>query len=324
MNKKNRLNSNGLLPESSIMSNWDSPIIKVSIVCTAYNHALYIRDTLGGFLSQKTNFTFEIIIHDDASTDATSDIIMEYQRYYPNIIIPILQKENQYSKGKSIFTTFINPVIRGKYIAHCEGDDFWIDPLKLQKQYDELENNQSCDICFHPAQGIYPNGTKKLISFHSDKERIIPIGVVILGGGGFMPTASIFYRKEILTKIDEFNIRYGQFPVGDVMLQFLASIKGGALYLPIVGSVYRINSIGSWSSRMQNNSEYSKSIRKKTILWNEKLNEFTGWQYDEFFKQKIQNILIGYVTNPYMDKEERLYFSKVYGKYINPISKSRM
>ena len=324
MNKKNRLNSNGLLPESSIMSNWDSPIIKVSIVCTAYNHALYIRDTLDGFLSQKTNFAFEIIIHDDASTDETPNIIMEYYRRFPGIIIPILQKVNQYSKGTRIFSTFLNPIIRGKYIAHCEGDDYWIDPEKLQKQFDALEENQTCDICFHPAKALYPNGTSRIMCLHSkSKKKIFSIGDVILGGGGFMPTASLFYRKEIRTSVDAFFEKYGKFPVGDVMLQFLASRRGGALYLPMIGSVYRVRSLGSWSSRMMNDSNFAKEVQKKSILWNEKLNEFTSYEYNYYFRKKITRILLSYVTNPYMEKDERIYFLQNYSSYLDKTLKIR-
>jgi len=109
----------------------------VSIVCITYNHERYIRDCLEGFLMQKTNFPIEILIHDDASTDSTADIIREYQKKRPDIIKPILQKENQYSKigcGPIIKNIFSR--CSGKYIALCEGDDFWTDQFKLQKQFD--------------------------------------------------------------------------------------------------------------------------------------------------------------------------------------------
>ena len=106
----------------------------LSICCVTYNHKKYIRQCLDSFLMQKTNFKFEIIIHDDASTDGTADIIKEYYEKYPDIIKPIFQTENQFSQGKSISKTFIYPRIKGKYVALCEGDDYWTDPYKLQKQ----------------------------------------------------------------------------------------------------------------------------------------------------------------------------------------------
>ena len=115
--------------------------ILVTVICLTYNHEKYIRECIDGFVMQKTNFAYEVIIHDDASTDNTAEIIKEYQQKYPDIIIPILQTENQYSKKVPIGKTFIYPRAKGKYIALCEGDDYWIDPYKLQKQVDFLEDN---------------------------------------------------------------------------------------------------------------------------------------------------------------------------------------
>src|SRR5690554_1582208 len=100
----------------------------VSICCITFNHGKFIREALEGFLSQKTNFCFEVLIHDDASTDDTATIIKEYASRFPNIIKPIFQKENQYSKGiRGMNRRFNFPRAKGKYIAMCEGDDYWID-----------------------------------------------------------------------------------------------------------------------------------------------------------------------------------------------------
>lgn len=101
----------------------------VSICCLTFNHEPYIRECLDGFLMQKTNFPFEVLIHDDASTDHTADIIREYEVQYPNIIKPIYQNENQYSKGVRVTWTFQFPRAKGKYIAMCEGDDYWTAPF---------------------------------------------------------------------------------------------------------------------------------------------------------------------------------------------------
>lgn len=122
-----------------MQSNDSKPI--VSICCLSYNHAPYIRQCLDGFMMQKTTFPFEVLIHDDASTDGTQAIIREYESKYPDIVKPIYQKENQYSKGIKVSAVYQYPRVRGKYVAMCEGDDFWIDSLKLQKQVDFLENN---------------------------------------------------------------------------------------------------------------------------------------------------------------------------------------
>lgn len=126
--------------------------IVVSVICLTYNHAPYIRQCLDGFVMQKTNFAFEVIVHDDASTDDTQSIIQEYADVYPKLFRPILQKENQYSKHMQIGKSYIFPCCRGKYIAYCEGDDYWTDPYKLQKQVDILESCPQYIFCCHRYQ----------------------------------------------------------------------------------------------------------------------------------------------------------------------------
>ena len=138
--------------------------VMVSICCATYNHAPCIRQCLEGFVMQRTNFKFEVLIHDDASTDGTADIIREYEAKYPSIIKPIYQTENQYSKGMSISATFNWPRAKGKYIAQCEGDDYWIDPLKLQKQVDLLESNINCSLCCTGYMIKYLDGKQKEVS----------------------------------------------------------------------------------------------------------------------------------------------------------------
>ena len=137
--------------------------ILVSICCITYNHEKYIRDAIEGFLMQKTDFPFEVLIHDDASTDGTADIIREYETKYPDIIKPIYQTENQYSKGIKISATYNYPRAKGKYIALCEGDDYWTDPLKLQIQVNVLEKHPQYVFCCHrfkryiQNEGVFEN-----------------------------------------------------------------------------------------------------------------------------------------------------------------------
>lgn len=132
----------------------------VSICCITYNHAPFIRKALNGFLMQqapscvpqgaKMSDWCEILIHDDCSTDGTTEIIKEYAVKYPNLIFPIYEEENQYSKGHvSDIDMFNYKRARGRYIAYCEGDDYWIDPQKLQKQVDFMDNHQEYSICMH-------------------------------------------------------------------------------------------------------------------------------------------------------------------------------
>ncbi|HAX96890.1 MAG TPA: glycosyl transferase family 2, partial [Prolixibacteraceae bacterium] len=127
----------------------------VSICCITYNQEKFIRDAIEGFLMQKTKFPIEVIIHDDASTDKTTDIIREYQSAHPDLIRAIYQSENQFSKGLDQALKHVYGGARGKYIALCEGDDYWTDPLKLQKQVDFMEAHPECTICFHQTLAKY-------------------------------------------------------------------------------------------------------------------------------------------------------------------------
>lgn len=129
----------------------DRPL--VSICCVTYNHAPFIRKCLDGFLMQETSFPVEILIHDDASTDGTDEIIREYSGRFPDVIYPLFESENQYGKGQHNEIDFYNyRRARGKYIAYCEGDDYWTDSRKLQKQVDFMENHPAFSVCFHRCQ----------------------------------------------------------------------------------------------------------------------------------------------------------------------------
>lgn len=137
--------------EQEVMAAWgkrSAPL--VSIVCLAYNHAPFIQQTLDGFLRQETDFPFEVIVHDDASTDATATIIREYAARYPSLIKPIYQHENQYRLGAPVSTQLFAQA-RGRYIAYCEGDDYWTDPRKLQIQVDFLEHHRDYVMTYHDA-----------------------------------------------------------------------------------------------------------------------------------------------------------------------------
>ena len=132
--------------------------ILVSVCSITYNQAPYIRQCIDGILMQKTNFKYEVIIHDDCSTDGTTEIIREYAEKYPDLIVPIFQSVNQYQNGnRSIMATFVYPKARGKYIAICEGDDYWTDPLKLQKQVDFLEEHPDYGMCYTKTYKLYNN-----------------------------------------------------------------------------------------------------------------------------------------------------------------------
>lgn len=130
----------------------------MTVCCTTYNHERYVSEAIESFLMQETDFPFEIIIHDDASTDGTAKIIREYEERYPRLIRTIIQSENQYSKAGLINPRFVFPEAKGKYLALCEGDDYWTDPGKLQKQVTFLEENPDYAITYSDCQPFDENG----------------------------------------------------------------------------------------------------------------------------------------------------------------------
>lgn len=252
--------------------------VMVSICCAVYNHAPYVRQAIEGFLMQKTNFRVEIIIHDDASTDGSADIIREYAALYPDLIKPILQTENQYSKGQSPIRRFILPILSGKYIAKCEGDDYWTHPDKLQKQVDFLEQNEDCSVCFHAVEVLIEDQSKKNYLYRPRKKPLnnrYHISYAITRGGGFMPTASIVYRSFDMAYYPDWALNA---PVGDAPLSLILGTNGNYGFLDIPMSVYRFRLPNSWSNAMQQNKKKIAHC-KKMLLMLDGFNQWTAYQY---------------------------------------------
>lgn len=265
--------------------------IKVSVICNAYNHGPYIRDALEGFVSQKTNFNYEVLIHDDASTDNTADIIREYEKKYPELIKPIYQIENQYSKGVNITKTFHLPRLKGKYVALCEGDDYWTDQEKLQKQYDAMEAHPELDICAHAVSKVQASNDRLICYIApSDKEIVFSTEEVIAGGGGFVATNSLFYRRELLEEQPEFR-KYC--PI-DYSLQIHGALRGGMLFLPDNMAVYRFLVAGSWTKRLANR-EYADGQRRKINRMLDMVDDETNKEYTEIIhRAKLESDFMYY------------------------------
>lgn len=224
----------------------------VSICCTAYNHEKYLAQTLDSFLAQQCDFPFEILIHDDVSTDATADIIREYAAKYPEIIRPMFQTENQYSKGVPINETFNFPRARGKYIALCEGDDFWCDPHKLQRQISYMESDPQCTFSFtngyvHDEAGVNPDrpflpyyeNEKPL--FHG-KSRLFTLDEI--ARINFIPTASFVFRVDALRSLPA-TFLDKECQHGDLRMKLFLTAAGHAWYEHMYGCTYRENVSGS-------------------------------------------------------------------------------
>lgn len=248
----------------------------VSICCIAYNHEKFIRDCLDGFMMQKTDFPFEVLIHDDASTDRTADIIREYAAKYPDIVKPICQTENQRSKGIINNIAYNYPRAQGKYIALCEGDDYWTDPLKLQKQFDFMESHPDYSCCFHNA--ITKNEkTGKQDLYHKKPISGTLAPGDILCGNGYMPTASVFFRSEFIKDIPEYR---KSSPVGDLPLEVCLAHKGKTKYFDETMSVYRLFASGSWSDRMAGDTDKAVRMFQRQIAWLDELADMIHSRQD--------------------------------------------
>lgn len=242
--------------------------IKVSVYCMAYNHEKYIRDALEGFIMQKTNFKFEVIVHDDASTDGTANIIKEYEQKYPDIIKPIYQSENQISLGIPVLSTYVLPKLRGVYVASCEGDDCWTDENKLQIQHDIMENNPECIFCTHKTR-VLDMQNKREVRFFPNESYGLKTGIVDrdvqfeISLFDLFHLTSWFFKK---SEVEKFFLNKPEFvkmmPTGDVgRLLYFANI-GGMYYIDKEMSLYRKGTEGSWTMRVERNADRCGHIKR--------------------------------------------------------------
>lgn len=249
----------------------------VSVNCITYNHEKYIGDTIEGFLMQKTNFDFEILIGEDCSTDNTRSICEKYAKKAPGKIRLITSDSNVGARKNS---ERLLEHSRGKYIALCEGDDFWTDPYKLQKQVDYMENHPECSLCFHAAKVVNEKGKETGGEFRPYKKNSISLtGEIIIGGGEFCPTASLFFPKKYLENPPEFFLKAH---IGDYPLQMMLASYGYAYYIDEIMSAYRIGVPGSWTNQLQLGSNFIEKIiqaKHNDISLLNGFNQFTKNKY---------------------------------------------
>lgn len=291
--------------------------IKVSIACLTYNHEKYIKKALDSFLMQEVNFLYEILINDDCSTDATIEILKEYENKYPDIIKVKYHTENMYSKGLTNPSGVYNfPRARGKYIAMCEGDDYFLDKHKLQKQYDYMENNQDCSFCFHSAKVVKMDKifSENLVRPYKKSMKISSEKIIDKKSG--YPTASLFFRKEYVKELPEF---YFKAAVGDIPLQIILANKGYAYYMDEEMSAYRIGDNYSWTN-LQKQGDYILKQEKYFINLQNMYNNFDI--YSEYkFSKEVSSAIKRVRFSTYMNtKKFDEILSKEYIRYFNELS----
>lgn len=297
------------------MQNWscdnaDAPLL--SVRCITYNQEQYISQALDGFLMQKTNFPFEVIVHDDASNDRTADIIREYEKKFPKIIKPIYETENQYSKADGSLARIVNAACKGKYIAFCEGDDYWIDEKKLQMQVDFLEKNPEYGMCYTDVDIFIENENRWCKKIVKNKVTVFDFENPY-NTKGYLCNCTWCFRKEIFDNLSENKKIYID---GCLRLFYDMLLCSKMKFLDCVTSVYRrCNSGVSHFSDDQLGKRYV--FEKSNFLFFQDYLPKFGF-YEENYKrlfEKNLNFLFPYAI--------QLNDNKIIDAYIDYLKKTK-
>ena len=260
---------------------------EVSVFVLSYNHGKYIQDCLEGILMQRCNFSFEIVIGEDFSTDDTRAKILDYANLYPGKFKLLLHSKNLGAKKNQALTY---QACSGKYIAVCEGDDYWTEPFKLQKQFDYLEINQDCSMVFHAAE--HKNEITGEVKIDSPKRikknHKFEMKHAILGGGDFITTNAIFFRSKYIKNIPKWVL---DAPVGDWPLTLLLASYGKIAYLHENMSCYRIMAEGSWSLKIKNDPQMDILFKTEMLkMWNE-FDIWSDYKYRIYSKKMVYKMM---------------------------------
>lgn len=296
---------------------------KVLCLCYTYNHSKYIEDTLNGFTMQKTNFPFACLVVEDCSTDGEQDVIkawlerecdMEKAEYInlelANVIVVpnktnilctfaiYLLKRNLWKEPqeKDILTEPWRE--KSEYEALCEGDDYWIDPLKLEKQVDIMDNNQDCSIVLSNGIILHEgSGAKEMINPIGDNvpSSFISIEQMLIERNNLIPTASMCFRNDIFMKMPDF---FKKCPIGDKPLRTWMALNGNVYYFNDSMVTYRSGAVGSFSFWSGRKKGYAKKLFQGMHVYYNALNEYTNHKHER---------LIKYLD----DKEEFFYYKRV-------------
>lgn len=268
----------------------DAKPLMVTIRCLTYNHEPYIRQCLEGFIMQKTNFRFEAIVHDDASTDGTAAIIREYAVKYPDIIKPIFETENQYSKHDGTIRRILDEHTHGKYVALCEGDDYWIDPYKLQKQVDFLESHLECGMCYMRIRKYYQKNNRFGDIWGGESTTFDKLLVA-----NTVPTLTTMFRKELY---DAYSMQIVPdskgWLMGDYPMWLWFAYESSIAFIPDIVGVYRIvDGSASHSTSIISYVKFLINVRDIQIFFIEKyLIKSTSVIYKEqLFWQLVLSVL---------------------------------
>jgi len=296
--------------------------MKVSVSLITYNHEKYIAQAIDSVLMQKTNFDYEIIIGEDDSEDNTRTIVQEYKKRYPDKIKLFLndRKNVIYINGKATGRwNLVNNLkhARGKYIALLDGDDYWTDPLKIQKQVDFLDGNPECSMCFHAVNIIWDDKSREpTTDFPLELKEIYTIEDLLGRDSNFIRTCSVMFRNELF---NEFPSWFYETPQGDWILHILNAQYGNIGFVNKIMGTYRIHEGGVWSQT--NEAEDLKRRIKSREIVKQNLNPkyrklLTSAQYEQYW-----NLLRTYLAQG--DRANAiLYFRKGFIGYFHSKDKT--
>lgn len=287
----------------------------VWVSCLTYNHASYIEDAMNGFCMQETSFPFVCGIMEDFSTDGEQEVIRKYlhdhfdltdnnvvrneetddyvltfaqHKTNKNCFFAVLfMKYNHYQLKKSRAPYVQEWVDNAKYIAMCEGDDYWTDSLKLQKQVDFMESHPENSLCFCNNIKLYPDGRKEMIPRYPSDMNSCPMADLIKGGGGAMSTHTMLYRKALFVPASTW---VKDCPVGDLPLMLTLAAKGSVGFLSDVVGVHRFEAKGSWTSRMATDRKKNKNVSRAIVKMYKQFDEWTDYKYHTAIRKKIRDI----------------------------------
>ena len=282
--------------------------VLLTVFCSSYNFEEYLEDAFNGFLNQITDFKFKVFVFDDASTDNSQAIIERYLDKYPELFCAYLAKENTYGKPERLELLYklYDKYFEGRYVAVCEGDDYWIDSHKLQKQVDYMEVHPECSMTVHASHWI-DCVTGKEYDFHPYKEtRYLTEEEVIIQPGGNPSTASQVFRMKDLKKDKVFE----GLSIGDYTRQLYEITKGRIYYFNDVMSTYRSCHFGSWTEKYKNDKKYNFEHRFEMFNFLEKYDEYTKCKYHRCIEKEQDSYMYDtYLMNPSISLDE--YFLKL-------------
>ena len=258
----------------------------VSVCCNVYNQARYIEQTLDSFLAQECEFPFEVLVHDDCSTDGTVDILRSYELKYPDIVRVVYEEENQWGPDARYISGKLLPIARYRYFAMCEGDDLWCDEGKLQRQVDYLDAHPDCALSVHQARIVNAVTGEELGLMGYGPEPLDVDAEYVLRHWAspiVIPSASWVARRST-------ELAYEQAwtfprPVGDICRATYYAEQGYVHHDPMVACIYRSGVVGSASADYQRSAvDPGRELAMARFYRN--IDEHTENRYHEILMRK--------------------------------------